>query len=502
MWAAIRLVRAMWVFGWIFSSYMLQLGLVRVLGRERMRRRWKKVHRRNARRMYRGFVRLRGVYIKLGQILSIMGTFLPRAYTEELEGLQDEVPHRSYKVIARSFSRSFGKMPDDVFDSFEHTPIAAASLGQVHEARGPDGERLAVKILYPDVRTVIRVDLRVLGWALRVYRWFLPVRQFDRVHEQLTDMLGRETDLAHEATCIEQMTKHFADDDDVLLPVVYHEFTCENVLTMSFMDGVKITRIEALDELGLDPVAVATKLVQVFYKQLFIDRYFHADPHPGNFFVQRGQKGQPRIVILDLGSASAVTDSLADGMLDILSGLMTRNDDLVVRGIETMGFVAEDGDRDLLERSTRKYFEMLLSIEITDFSKVGADMASRFAKADVRRAELRELMKSVQYPLGWFYVERAVVIMFGLCVQLAPKLNTLKVGFPYIMKFMAAKQAEKRALERARESAVTSTGPSSEAKAEDSASGESVTDNARCAIKRESAPATSPQSSMEANNPG
>ncbi len=444
MWATIRLVRAMWVFGWLLWSYLFQIGLVRVFGGRLMRRRWRKVHRRNARRMYRGFVRLRGVYIKLGQILSIMGTFLPRAYTEELEGLQDEVPPRSYRVIARSFRRSFGKVPDEAFESFSHTPIAAASLGQVHQATGADGERLAVKILYPDVRTIIRVDLRVLGWALRVYRWFVPVRQLDRVHEQLKDMLERETDLAHEATCIERMAANFVDADDVVLPAVVNSWTCADVLTMSFMDGVKITRHEALDKLELDPVAVATKLIQVFYKQLFIDRYFHADPHPGNFFVQRGSDGQPRIVILDLGSASEVTDNLADGMLDILGGLMTRDDDLVIKGIETMGFVAEDGDRELLERSTRKYFEMLLSMEVTDFSKVGADMASRFAKADVRRAELRELMKSVQYPLGWFYVERAVVIMFGLCVQLAPKLNTLKVGFPYIMKFMAAKQAEKR----------------------------------------------------------
>lgn len=450
MWAAIRLIRAMWVFGWIFCSYMLQLGLQRVFGRARVHRRWKRVHRRNARRMYRGFVRLRGVYIKLGQILSIMGTFLPRAYTEELEGLQDEVPPRPYEQMARSFQRAFGRLPEQVFRSFSRRPIAAASLGQVHEAIAHDGERLAVKLLYPNIKTIIRVDLRVLGWALRVYRWFVPVQQIERVHEQLQDLLDRETNLAHEARCIERMAANFADDPDVLLPAVRHEYTCETVLTMSFMEGVKITRLKALDLLELEPVAVATKLVQVFYKQLFLDRYFHADPHPGNFFVQRGPAGQVRIVILDLGSASEVTQPLADGMLDILSGLMTRNDELVIKGIETMGFVAEDGDRSLLERTARKYFEMLLSIEITDFSKAGVDVAHHFANSDVRRSELRELMKSVQYPLGWFYVERAVVIMFGLCAQLAPTLNTVHVGFPYIVKFLAAKQAEKQAASMAR----------------------------------------------------
>src|SRR5690242_20858325 len=110
--------------------------------------RWKKIHRRNARRMFKGFVRLRGVYIKLGQILSVMGTFLPREYTEELEGLQDDVPPASFKEVARTFQNSFGKSPKQMFAKFSEEPIAAASLGQVHEAFNEAGDRLAVKILY------------------------------------------------------------------------------------------------------------------------------------------------------------------------------------------------------------------------------------------------------------------------------------------------------------------------------------------------------------------
>jgi ubiquinone biosynthesis protein len=217
------------------------------------------------------------------------------------------------------------------------------------------------------------------------------------------------------------------------------------VLTMSFMDGVKISKKDALSTLGLDPYAVATKLTQVFYKQLFLDRFFHADPHPGNFFVQKGPAGQVRIVVLDLGSATELSGNLADGMLDILQGLLTKNDDMVVRGIETMGFVAEGGDRALLERTVRRYFEKLLNLNITDFSRIDPNVAQQLADPDMRRDELRELMKAIAYPEGWFYVERAAVIMFGLSSQLAPKLNTVQVGMPYVMKFMMAKAAERRA---------------------------------------------------------
>src|SRR6476659_7236097 len=254
--AAIRLIRATRVFAIIFLSYLWQMSWARLLpDRFDTSARWKKINRRNARRMYKGFVRLRGVYIKLGQILSIMGTFLPREYTEELEGLQDDVPPASYKKISKTFSQSFHKQPTEVYRTFEKEPIAAASLGQVHQATNAAGDKLAVKILYPNVATVIKVDLRVLGWAIKIYKNFVPVQQIERVHEQLADMLERETDLQNEAAMITRMAKNFETDPDVLFPVVYPEWTSKTVMTMTFMDGVKITQKDALRKLELDPNA-------------------------------------------------------------------------------------------------------------------------------------------------------------------------------------------------------------------------------------------------------
>lgn len=449
MWAAIRLIRATRVFAIIFLSYLWAMSWARLWpSRCDTSDRWKKINRRNARRMYRGFVSLRGVYIKLGQILSIMGTFLPREYTEELEALQDDVPPASYKSIAKTFQNSFKKKPTEVFTTFNKEPIAAASLGQVHEATNARGDRLAVKILYPNVATIIKVDLRVLGWALRIYKNFVPLQQIERVHEQLADMLTRETDLVNEAAMIKRMAHNFAGDTDVIFPTVYPEWSSHDVMTMTFMDGVKITKKSALTKLDLDPYAVATKLTKMFYKQLFIDRFFHADPHPGNFFVQKGPDGQPRIVVLDLGSATELTPNLADGMFDILQGLMTRKDDLVVQGINEMGFVAPHGNKALLERTVRKYFEKLLNLNIKDFGKIDPAVAQQLADPDMKRDELRELMKSVAYPEGWFYVERAAVIMFGLSATLAPKLNGIQVGFPYIMQFIMERNAQRLAVAR------------------------------------------------------
>jgi ubiquinone biosynthesis protein len=436
-----RFLRAFFLFARILLSYLVQMGLVRVFGRRRawLRARAKRLHKRNARRLLRGILRLRGVYIKMGQVLSVMGSFLPRAFTEELESLQDAVPPHPYHDIERTFQRSLGRTPHELFTEFEHEPLAAASLGQVHRAKTQDGQVVAVKVLYPNIRDIIAVDLRVMRLAMRVYKRFVPVSGVERVVDQLKDLLARETNFVHEGRCIERMAANFVGENDILFPRVRWELTTDCVLTMSFMEGIKIGKVAELRAAGIDPDVVARRLVQAFYKQLFVDRFFHADPHPGNFLVQPGTP--PRIVVLDFGAASSVADHLLDGALDVLRGLFTKNDDLVVAGIDRMGFVSKDGNRALLEKTVRHYFAKLLKLDLSDLSKLKPETTKALADPGVERRELRTLMKSVEYPEGWFFVERASVLMFGLSAQLAPKVNTVLVGVPYVMQLMQAKMA-------------------------------------------------------------
>src|SRR5690606_36867259 len=139
----------------------------------------------------------------------------------------------------------------------EQQPIAAASLGQVHEAWLEDGRKVAVKVLYPGIRDVIKVEMRVLRIAIAVYRWYVPVRNIERVHEALVDLLRRETDYLHEAEMMERMAANFAHANDILFPEVVRELTTRNVLTMTFMEGLKINPVEQMRELGIDPHAVA-----------------------------------------------------------------------------------------------------------------------------------------------------------------------------------------------------------------------------------------------------
>jgi predicted unusual protein kinase regulating ubiquinone biosynthesis (AarF/ABC1/UbiB family) len=264
----------------------------------------------------------------------------------------------------------------------------------------------------------------------------------------LVDLLRRETDYLHEAECMRRMSANFADDDHILFPEVVDDVTTRDVLTMSFMEGIKITHLDAIRERGVDLHKLAERLVKSFYKQVFVDRFFHADPHPGNFLVQPVEgSDDAKLVVLDFGAISEVDDKTVFGMVDVLRGFFEQNDALALQGIEAIGFVAEGGDRALLEQTVKTYFQKLLKLEArTPAALMNANAKELEALADpeVERRELRGLMRSVHYPDGWFYVERASVMMFWLAGQIAPDLDQVQVGFPYVLPLLAERLASSR----------------------------------------------------------
>ena len=459
----IRLVRAVLAFGVIFASYMVQLGLLKIFRRWRvnpdtgredehvppwLERRQVRVDERNSRRLLSDILKLRGVYIKLGQVLSIMGGFLPAVYIKKLETLQDAVPPHPFDEIEKAFIESLGDRPEAFFRHIEREPVAAASLGQVHVAYMDDGLKVAVKVLYPGIRDVVRIDLRVIQLMVRVYKWFVPVQNIEAVHSSLVDLLRRETDYLHEADCMRRMSANFADDDHILFPEVIEEVTTADVLTMTFMEGVKITRLDEIRSLGVDLHKLGERLVKSFYKQVFVDRFFHADPHPGNFLVQPVEgSSDAKLVVLDFGAISVVDEKTVFGMVDVLRGFFEQNDNLVLRGIEDIGFVAEGGNRELLEQTVKTYFQKLLKLESYSPSVLmnsNSKELEALADPEVERRELRSLMRSVNYPDGWFYVERASVMMFWLTGQIAPELDQFQIGFPYVLPLLAQRLQKSR----------------------------------------------------------
>jgi predicted unusual protein kinase regulating ubiquinone biosynthesis (AarF/ABC1/UbiB family) len=416
----------------ILASYGAHYLVAPFLGKKRAALRLQKVHEANAERLTDGFSRLRGPLIKLGQVLSVLGGFLPPAYAIALERLQDDVPPRPFREVETRLKEALGPDALSKFGSFEREPVAAASLAQVHRATRLDGRPVAVKVLYPGIERLIRSDMGVIHTLLPLIRWLLPITRFERVLEQLTAMLARETDYAHERSNIERLRTQFRTRSDVVIPDVVDELTAGGVLTMTFEEGIKITDFDAIDAAGIDREAIARLLVECYYDMLLEQRVFHADPHPGNFLVRPG----PQLVILDFGAVEEVTPELAEGMQQVVTGGITRNPDEVLAGLEHMGFVAKDGDRDMLATVGRDYLRALAEVRIEDYSKLDRSAIEKLSGYEHVRGRLREIMRHVEYPEGYFYVERTLVLLFGLVGQLAPKTGLPGIAAPVAAKAM------------------------------------------------------------------
>ena len=429
----LRSARALWLFWTILASYGMYSVLSRLFGRARLAHYLERLHRKNARRLLRGFVRLGGVYIKVGQVLSVVGSFLPPAFGELLEGLQDKVPPRPFREVEGRLREALGPDVLAKFGRFDREPLAAASLAQVHQAVTTDGRPVAVKVLYPGIERLIRSDLPVLRSLVPVLNRLFLETHLERVLDQLGAMLARETDFANEQRNMQRIRAIFAARPEIVVPDVVAELTGGGVLTMTLESGHKITDLEALRADGIDPGSVARLLVDAYVSMLFEHRVFHADPHPGNFVVRPG----PTLVVLDYGAVEEVTDALAEGLKLVVLGAITKQDDTVLAGVERMGFVAPSGDRALLVQVGHEYLGALSEVRITDFSRLDLGTLEKLSGYRQLKGRLRQVMHSVVYPDGYFYVERTLVLLFGLVGQLDPEHGLPGLALPYATRALA-----------------------------------------------------------------
>lgn len=433
----LRTLRSLSLFWSILGAYGVVWLFGLLVGRRRRALWWERLHARSARRLARGFARLAGVYIKLGQVLGVVATFLPRAYAEELETLQDQVPPLPFTAILPRLREALG--PDALarFASFEPTAIAAASLAQVHRAWLVDGREVAVKILYPGIERRIHADLRVLRSLLPVLRRLVPINHLERVVEQLGALLSHEMDYAHERANLARVREMFAADAAVGVPEVIPELSSASIIVMSFEHGTRINDLDALRAAGIEPAAVARLLVRVYVTMLLEHRLFHADPHPGNFLVRPG----PELVILDYGAVEPVRPELTEGMKSFAMGLTGRDEELTLQGLERMGLLAGTSDRQLIATVAREYLEVLGSVQIADYARLDAKAIEQLMGLRRLRGRLRAVMRNTTYPPGFFYVERAMLLLFGLVAQLAPEQGLPGLILPYASQALARRRA-------------------------------------------------------------
>jgi ubiquinone biosynthesis protein len=392
-------------------------------------------HRTNARRIEQAIVAAGGLFIKVGQLISILSNFLPEEFRQGLVRLQDKLPPRPYEEVAARVESELGRSPDAMFAEFERAPIATASLAQVHRARLADGRIVAVKVQHVDIDQTARADLILIRRLLGIVQWVTRVRGLESYYPEICQMIAEELDFTKEASNIEAIAARFAADPTVRCPVVVHAHSTRRVLTTEYIEGTKITDFDALAARGLDRRVLAERIVGAYCRMIFVDGVYHADPHPGNILVAT----DGAVAFVDFGAVGALSPTMKSGAAAFVSGMIHRDATRIAEAMGTMGFVARDTRaidvaQRVVEYAQRRFFEQLDGNawnlgEIQVGVGAHLEMLSDLRKIDV---SFRQLTATFQVPQNWVLLERTLLLLVGLCTELDPSWNPMAVIRPYL----------------------------------------------------------------------
>ncbi len=438
----------MWFFARATASVVFWEVVLPRIGLRGLTRRTRPARSRQIAVQFRSMaLRMGGVMIKVGQFLSSRLDVLPAEVTEELSGLQDEVPAEDFAAIRKLAETELGARLEDKYEGFEEQPLAAASLGQVHRAglsaaapEADDFSDVVVKIQRPFIDQLIDVDFsalrRVGGW-LQLYE---PIRKrvdVPALIEELSVTVHNEIDYLTEGKNAEKFAVNFAKRKRVHVPRIAWSHTTGRVLTLENVYAIKITDYAAITAAGIDRAEVARVLLDTYLKQIFEDLFFHADPHPGNLFVTpvragKNRKASWKLTFVDFGMVGTVPVNLRDGLRDMLIGVATRDAGKVVKSYQTLGVLLPSADLNLLEQAESQLFERFWGLSMGELRKFNRGEMRQFA------LQFRELMYEMpfQLPHNLLLLGRTLAILSGMCTGLDPEFNLWTQLAPYAQKLV------------------------------------------------------------------
>lgn len=384
-----------------------------------------------AERLCQVLIDLGPTFVKIGQFLSTRADLLPPNLITELEKLQDTVPPFPSEEAIDVIESELGQSIHQLFKHFEREPLAAASLGQVHGAILHTGEHVAVKVQRPDIATLIETDLAVLAdLAALAQERTLIGEQYDlnELAWEFSTTLRRELDYKREGRNAERFRRIFADSDYVVIPTVYWDYTSNRVLTTQRFYGVKINQVQELKEKGIDPVILSRNSTQVIFQEIF-SGFFHADPHPGNFFALEGE----RIGAVDFGQVGIMDREMTRQVMFMVSGIIDRDPDKSLRALVGLGMI----ERQEIDSAVRRDMQLFIdSLSGQSLDAISAHVAGGELFAIVRRNRL-----TMPGPVATLL--KAIIMMEGIGLRLDPNLNIFKVAKPYAQKALVEELSPK-----------------------------------------------------------
>ncbi len=426
VWRAIKII-------WFFGSFLLLLQL------DRWTNQPVAISQRRATQLRDILTNLGPTFIKVGQALSTRPDLIRRDFLDELIKLQDDLPPFDNYIAQSIIEEQLGCTIDQVYRELSPHPVAAASLGQVYRGVLHSGEEVAVKVQRPNLRPLLSLDLCLMRWAASWLGPFLPLNlghDLTLIVDEFGTKLFEEIDYINEAKNAEKFAANFEDDPEVKVPIIYREYSRESVLTLEWINGFKLTDIEAVIAAGLDPDELIRIGVTSGLRQLLEHGFFHADPHPGNLFATT----DGRMAYIDFGMMDQLEEDTKETLASAVVQLINRDYQSLARDFVNLGFLTPDTDINPIIPALEKVLGQAMGESVANFNfKTITD-------------EFSELMYEYPFrvPAKFALIIRSLITQEGLALSLNPKFKIVEVSYPYVSRRLLtgeSPQLRKRLLE-------------------------------------------------------
>lgn len=405
-------------------------------------------------------LRLGPTFIKIGQQFSTRVDILSQEYVDQLAELQDQVPPFDSETAVAIVQKELGKPVDEIFDRFDRDPIAAASLGQVHRAR-LKGQEVVVKVQRPGLKELFDIDLKNLRVIAENLQKIDPKsdgakRDWVAIYDECSAVLYQEIDYSKEAANAELFAKNFRSMDYIKVPKICWEYTTPQVLTMEYVPGIKINRIAALDQLGVDRQKLARYAVESYLEQILRHGFFHADPHPGNIAVDDANGG--RLIFYDFGMMGSINPNIREGLLEVFYGVYEKDPNKVLQAMVQMGVLVPSSDMTAVRRTAQFFlnsFEERLESQKKEKEMATSELGfkkpltkeEKVQKKKLRLAAIGEDLLSIavdqpfRFPATFTFVVRAFSVLDGIGKGLDPRFDISEIAKPYALELLRFREA-------------------------------------------------------------
>ena len=364
-------------------------------------------------------------FIKIGQFASTRPDIIPKQVRRELEYLQDRAPMIRYEDVRRTVEQELGAPIAKLFKRFDPSPLAAASIGQVHYAVLHTGEVVVVKVQRPNIATVIQTDLEIMKDIVTLIEQRRPRAKDYELHGMLREFSGwleKELDYMAEGKNAEKIAQGFEGDPQVVIPRIFWEYTTRRVLTMTYIDGVKLNDRQKIAALHYDEKMIAARLSKALLQQILRDGFFHGDPHPGNVFVLSGG----RIALVDFGIVGTLTPEMKRRFANLIHAMTRRNTKSMLKAMLELGMVPKNVDLDHLSQDLDKIRRKHLEVPIaqTSLSELVNDLSTM------------TFNHRLEIPSDFLLLGKSLLTLQGIVHEFDPTISLADLAKPFRFQFM------------------------------------------------------------------